>query len=506
MRTAMTCPRSNSLKRLSSNDDVLNQGSMHSAQSKQTTGTAGETSTETSNTSNCCRISQVDNASWSMNSLVPVNDESNHTHAKFMDSFVVCSDDGVTDPWWESLETPLKTPKESTRNTTRNTIRPSAVVKTPSDTVKSSSKSTSKNSRFVLSKPSRRNSSSRLRDVTPRSPTRQSSGRGDDDKDRSKKSPRRDEKESKSRRTSSKSPTKSHQEKPEYRRSLSESSIMDIPSIDLTSPQKSTLTLEPKTVSVPRTKSHRGRTQSSVSPTRRVAKNPDEADPVSTAVKAPATKRTERSSSRAAASCTERKESLTKRPSSPPRARNDNSRPSRHASTSPPRNDNSRPSRHASTSPPRTPRVKSPTRVRVESPVRTRSDNPAVESTLEESRSSPKKTKSAPVQDSSRRSKGSSRRIKSATTTATAGPNNEKTEEDVLDFIAARIRHLEQTTDMTIEYTVRRREGHRRTSLDAISVTKNRSDVECGTGNPAAGHAAAPHNNGRRRSSVGHFQ
>jgi hypothetical protein len=125
---------------------------------------------------------------------------------------------------------------------------------------------------------------------------------------------------------------------------------------------------------------------------------------------------------------------------------------------------------------------------------------------LAESRSSPKKSKSAPVKDSSRRNKGSSRRIKSTTTTATAGPNNEKTEDDVLDFIAAQIRHLEQTTDFAIEFTIRRPEGHRRTSLDTIAVTKNRSDVECGTGVPAAGQNAAAHHDGRRRNSVQHFR
>jgi hypothetical protein len=441
----------------------MNVGSMHSAHSKHTMATMGS-STGTSN------------AAWSMDSLVPTNDEGKHPE-RFCDSFVLCAEDGGANPWWEDLDSPCKTSRETT-------TRPSAACKPSSDRPKSSSKSPSKSSRSS-SKPDSGGSNSKRRDDVPRSPTRKPSGRSSDDKDRAIKSPRREEKESRSRRrTSSKSPKK---QRPEVRRCLSDSSIKDIPSIDLAGPSESMLDLGPKN----RAKSHRTRKRSSVSPPRRVTKKVDEEEPVSQAAKAPVTKRREHSTSRPASSNADRKE----KPASSRRA---------------PRTENSsRQSRNVS--PNRTQRAASPnsSRVRIESPVRTRKE--AVEDPMlsEAGRSSPKKSRSSPVKES-RRTKDTSRRMRSATTTTAASTNHEKTEDDVLDFIAAQIRHLEESTDLAIEFTIRRPEGHRRSSFDsaAIAAITKKGEIN-DTSSPSDGPAEpapAKQKAERRRNSLHHHR
>jgi hypothetical protein len=95
--------------------------------------------------------------------------------------------------------------------------------------------------------------------------------------------------------------------------------------------------------------------------------------------------------------------------------------------------------------------------------------------------------------------------MRSATTATAASTSHEKTEEDVLDFIAAQIRHLEISTDLAIEFTVRRPEGHRRSSFDSAAIaaiTKNGGINDTSPTDGPAEQKPAKHKAERRRNSL----
>lgn len=347
--------------------------SLHSEQSKQTTATAAESSIATNTTS---KFSQVD--SWALNSLVP---DCNGTKMNFNDSFV---NDIGNNPWWENLESPAKASRQPMKSSASRSKKNSSLAKPPTSTRSSSPKQP------------------RKRDCAPRSPKRHVSHSTGEESDHQKSKERKD---SRNKRPTSKSPLKSRDDRPSYRRCRSHTSINELPSIDLTGVQ---------TKATSRQGFHRDSRSTDHSPTR---------------CNSPITRGVSRRTSKVRPSETEKRcnpktrRSSTERRESPIK-RHDNTARKRH-----------------------------------ESPSRKRSE------TRTESKSRPRKTRSSPVKESKPKVKLSSSRK----TQSSSAPPNVKTEQDVLDFIAAQIKSLEATTDVAIDFTV-----SRRSSLDAAQTRNTR--------------------------------